>query len=495
MQHLNSAFEKCDKLLIAHGKNKNNNLIALFYHHLNALLCSYYFCCFEIELINTNNIIYSDFEKEWSISYSQIFSKNFNYRFEKNKIPIKDKLRNIIKTFSIHDFGKEYQRIFIHPGASIDLKKIINLLKKEKINVCIDENKFSTKVKISLINRQIIILEDTINELSLNLPIKSILNGNELFTILKNRIDNHTSFKKCKKYNYDLVILGSLGKLNSRKIAMQSRLQNLPVIALAHGESMGHADEPLYGAVEQTFSDYYFSYGKKGSNDLQKGKFTKNLFSERSKIIPSNSNKVLKIYKTDEIIPIDNFDLKNIMYVPTCFNGCARYGPFRDIHDLAYLSWQYELIDSIKATIKPKKLYLKYHPKGKMQFFIDIQGLEIIKSGDLLNLFDKADIFIFDFPGSAFWVTLATNKPVIFFDLGLKNLTRNAIDLIKKRCIYIKSDPSNGLEACKKIKNEIKEIKRNHFTKEFCLGDADKTREESLLIAIQNIISTDSQPI
>ena len=73
---LNNAFSECDKLL----KGENHNLVALFYHHLTRILCSYLFCKYEIDLLGVNKkadlsnlVIYQKGEKTWFIDYYNVF--------------------------------------------------------------------------------------------------------------------------------------------------------------------------------------------------------------------------------------------------------------------------------------------------------------------------------------------------------------------------------------------------------------------------------------
>ena len=402
--HLYKAFDQCNHLLINKNSNKYNNLIALFYHHINALLCSYYYCISELQEIKKHhsNIFFTNQQKEWSISYSQISSKNFNHI--KPKISSRTRIRDLINYINTPSINKNNSNVFIYPGISINIKIITEALKSDNIQVFKNKNIFSDKVCIDFVEKQFIILEKAIEKISKQLKTLSTedsLTEKELFQIIVDKIKRHISTKE-KKYDFDLVIMDSLGDLGSRKIAMQCKLQNIPVIGICHGESSGIMDEPVFGPVELTYCNYYIGYGKRGCNSLKNGIYTKSLFDDEIEIIPSNSNKVLNIYEDDQIGEIANFHTKNIMYVPTSFTGTARYGPFRDIHDFAYLSWQNDLLQAIESELNPLKILLKYHPKDNWNFYLNTNGMEIIKDGEFVNLIDKADIFVFDFAGSAF---------------------------------------------------------------------------------------------
>tara|TARA_Y100001970_G_scaffold51317_1_gene64922 strand:+ start:2640 stop:4250 length:1611 start_codon:yes stop_codon:yes gene_type:complete len=488
--HLNSAFKSCFQLLKKNEINKYYNFIALFYHHINSILCSYYFCLYELELVDSDNkeILFSDHMKEWSIGYSQIVSSNYDYKVGDNSLSVKSQLKRFMKWFKKHNRAKGNTKIFLHPHGDLNLLSLQRLLKKENINSTKSLNEFPKKVKIRLFKKQLKILFNEISKLISNMHIRSVLNAKELNEIIYNRIKPHIHFNEEKKINFDLAILDSLGDLESRKIAMQCRLQDIPVMGIAHGESSGIMDEPVFGIVEQTYCNYYLGYGELGCKSLKKGKYTRSFFNDSIKLIPSNSNKILKIFKSSYIDKIENYSSKTLMYVPTSFNGNARYGPFRDIQDLAYMNWQKDLLKSTLSLLKPKKLFIKYHPKDRLDFFINMENVDIINKGNFFNYINKADAFIFDFPGSAFSLALATSRPVFYMDIGLRNLNSFVLKKIKERCVYIKTNPAKADNAVSKILTDIFEEKRNSYTKNFCLGDKEQKREETVKNAIQKYL-------
>lgn len=499
LKHLDFAFNECNQLLLKNSVNKNNNLIVLFYHHINGLLCSYYFSIKEIQEINYlhKNLTYTDQEKEWAISYSQIKpndNKNLwlsQYKLKNSIKKLRNRFNDYIGNLNLNTYEKN-TKVFIHPGVSQELDTIIEELKKKNIRVHNNVKYFENRVNILLYKEQLFIIKNNLNNLIDDLKtitkIKAFTNK-ELYHTISEKIIKHIELKDNKKYNYDLVILDSLGNLESRKIAIQCKLQNIPLMGVSHGESIGDLDEPLFGAVEQAYLDYYIGYGQKGCDVFKLGMYNKNLFNDDLIIIPSNSNKVLKIYENKYINKINAFKSSHVMYVPTSFNGNARYGPFRDIHDFAYLSWQLELLNAIKKDLMPLKLTIKFHPKDRFNFYLDIPELEVIKNGNLSDNIDKSDVFIFDFPTSAFSLALATNKPVIYFDIGLRNLSKIALEDIKKRCIYIRANPLNAADAINKVSKCMADKKTNHYTENYSLCDGTKSREESIISAIHSIIS------
>ena len=480
--HLNISFKKCEELLINKNQNKFDNLIALFYHHINALLCSYFFSLSELNIINKINAkgLFSSEQKQWSVSYFQIISNKYNVKNAKGLF--KEKVKDLISLLDKTKIKSNDSDIFLHPGCSSESIKIIDYLNKKNISISKNLKDFSKKVNINYVDEQLSILKNEISLICNKLNYKNSKiepSSDIIFNLINFKVKMHISSKPVPKYKYKFAALDSLGDLESRKIAMQCRSQNIPVMSFAHGESR-IMDEPLFGPVELTYCNYYISYGLKSCSFFKDGKYTKSLFDEELKIIPSSSNQAYKIFKTHIIKKIKNINSKKIMYVPTSFSGNARYGPFRDIHDIAYLYWQQQLMKSIQSNLKPQKILLKYHPKDRFNFYLDIADVELIKNGNFVDYINSCDLFIFDFPGSAFTLALATDKPVIYFDIGFRNLTKDALKAIKERCIYIKLNPINSKLDLKKIKNNLFDEKINNFTENFCLGALDDNREETI---------------
>ena len=79
---------------------------------------------------------------------------------------------------------------------------------------------------------------------------------------------------------------------------------------------------------------------------------------------------------------------------------------------------------------------------------------------------------------SPFSRAIATNKPIIYFDIGLRNLEKNVLDIIKKRVYYFKINLNQNFEN--QFNNflinflEEKDQKINLFSKKFSLNKKNK---------------------
>ena len=100
------------------------------------------------------------------------------------------------------------------------------------------------------------------------------------------------------------------------------------------------------------------------------------------------------------------------MYVPTSLSGMSPYGPFRSFSDKSYIKWHKNIIKSYP------KLIVKAHFKGSRH----IENLSGVITKRFESVLDSADIFIFDYVSTALTIAIATNKPIIFFNLNVNKL-------------------------------------------------------------------------
>ena len=146
------------------------------------------------------------------------------------------------------------------------------------------------------------------------------------------------------------------------------------------------------------------------------------------------------------------------------FNGNIRYGPYRDIDDNIYFNFQNELMNFFKNA------EIKIHPKGKKKYF---QKLKKRKTIDLNfnKIYNNYDVYIFDYFSTPFSRAIATNKPIIYFDIGLRNLEKSVLDILKKRVYYFKINLDLNLEDqfndCLIKLSLFKKSKINLFSKKF----------------------------
>jgi len=90
--------------------------------------------------------------------------------------------------------------------------------------------------------------------------------------------------------------------------------------------------------------------------------------------------------------------------------------------------WQSELVKKIPEVT------FKAHPKTR-----SLMGMEQsvrIETKTLENCLDEYDIFILDYFSTAMTLAMHSNKPIVFFDIGLRNMTEEFLVFVKERCFY-----------------------------------------------------------
>lgn len=266
--------------------------------------------------------------------------------------------------------------------------------------------------------------------------------------------------------DFDLLVCGSLNRLSNRKLAAQAREQDKPVISILHGDGDGMIDEPLLGYGERTYATSLLGYSCEHTTPaLYNG-----LFDSEPKYVPSNSNVVMGLYRGPEVRRIIDFDKTRFMYVPTSLSGSQRHEPFRCLPDQLYLDWQKELIRGFNNLI------YKHHPKGQKPSI----NVEKVTTANLKDCLSEADAFVFDHISTAFNIAAATDKPIVYYDIGLRNLTDTAIEKIRDRCIWIDVDWSDPYRSVLSARDVCGQTRRNSYTPSYSLGNRPEVRETTL---------------
>ena len=154
------------------------------------------------------------------------------------------------------------------------------------------------------------------------------------------------------------------------------------------------------------------------------------------------------------------------------------YGPFRNLEDDIYKTWQ-EVILNIFPDIT-----VKIHPKSLAGWGYKSKT----ESRGLIDCILEYEGIILDYCSTAATLAFSTNKPIVYFDLGLRNLTPEYKEDIRQRCHYIKvhnAFDSGDIreEILYKLKNQ--ERKKNSQMRKYSVFDGDK---ESILSNIYRLI-------
>jgi hypothetical protein len=247
-----------------------------------------------------------------------------------------------------------------------------------------------------------------------------------------------------------LLVTGTLGR-EARLAAMRAAEASIPSATIYHGAHFDIFDEPYWPLYEGALADYICGYG-----DVARQKAL-GILHDR----PSLSGNVVKyLSRTDShlksvtdndrhketIAAIGSLQNKTVVYIGVEFGG-IRYGPFRDVHPSTYLAWQETLLAWLTKQSGRKPL-VRLHPKRSSRRY-DPEDYELLERsmGDALA---AADVFVIDYPTTSLAYLAATDKPVLFTNLGFRRLHPMAMNVVSKRCHTAPIDilaPEQGLTA------------------------------------------------
>jgi hypothetical protein len=110
--------------------------------------------------------------------------------------------------------------------------------------------------------------------------------------------------------------------------------------------------------------------------------------------------------------------------------------------------------------------------------------------GNFTDSFDMCDAYIFDHISTAFMIACATNKPIIYFNIGKRNLTEYARKLVHKRCYYINVDPEKPGDLIEKIHGVRAKECINYVTTSFSIDESIQNidRDTSLINLVDSIL-------
>ena len=283
---------------------------------------------------------------------------------------------------------------------------------------------------------------------------------------------------------WDVLVTGSITDPFNRFLAARSRAAGKPVVEISHGEAEGILDEPLFGYGERTYATHLLGYGPAGRTLPETAAYVRSLY-DLPEYVESDSSVIRSLYRPDVGVeatpPLDGV---RAVYVPTSFSGPIRYGPFRDVPDALYLEWQNALFRELPDAV------WKGHPKERNRSLIPATAAHTSRR-PLHEYLETADVFIFDYVSTALVTVMATSKPVVFFDIGLRNPGPDAMRLLKQRCTYVAVDPAAPRDLRERVAAADAGERDNRFTAAHSLATngGGRDRQDVLLETIERVLA------
>ena len=490
---LMDAMAENEAFIAQRGLPQHLNLVAVFFHEVQRMLTSYYFKRYELDLLASE---YGIDVSDWP-SGRPPRSPLIGYEFvidpvsPKNSQDLLPSKRNLITRQKalelINHLGSLIPRkhksnlktLIVTPSLASHCQQLASTLNaivdgRDSWEVCTLRPEQS-QIVLPLFEAQQDILNShlagLVGRLGMALPegLSRLLN----LWILGNTANDYSG-----KWSPSILLTGTQAHLGSRIAAVRAKSEGVPVVSVFHGEAYGNLDEPVFGYAEDAFSDAVIGYGQDGGALAVTGEFTKPLFDDPVSYVPSAPNVIRHIYSEEAIPTLMELSSPTFMYVPTSFSGVTlRYGPFRDMHDIAYLEWQRGLMASF-CKMFPGKVIWKPHPKEKLGIEITLPQVTTVSGIRFEEVLETADVFIFDYISTSFNIAAATTKPIIYFDIGLRNPSPKALEAIRERCIYVQSDPREPQVGFRQALESGNKQCVNRYTTRFSLPPDRRPRHE-----------------
>ena len=382
------------------------DLIGVFFHQIMIYGTNFY-------IIKNNNKNYIG-KINFPFLNNEYVKKIPNLNFHENtkrKDTITFKIIKFIQSFFSHKISIDIEA---EGNAFFEKKRfLINNFFKYKFNQSLNK-----KIFIKNKSEQILNLKNLLEKIARLINIKET---NKFVLNFVNYVETYISQNPIFTKS-DILIVGSNTNLISRINSSVYLSQGKKVIAISHGEhSPFILDEPSTGYGEFSYCSDYINFGRELDYSQLKHAYPLMKFPN----IHYRNSKIIKTYYKNKI-NIEHVHLKNnskVLYVPTIFSGNMRYGPFRDIDDKKYQKWQ-EAVMNLNYNI-----FYKVHPKNKIK--IKFKYKNIVKK-NLKDILNKYDFYILDYVSTASALCVATDKPIIYFNLGQRNLFNEAEELLKK---------------------------------------------------------------
>jgi hypothetical protein len=269
------------------------------------------------------------------------------------------------------------------------------------------------------------------------------------------------------------LIVGTRNHLQNRKLAANYLQQGLDVVAITHGEvSNAVMDEPPFGYSERTLCSTLVEYG----TFIDSGKYNAPWNAPKQTFYRTGSLAEKVHRPADDIV----FPEKNSsgLYIPTTYHGNNLYGPFHAFEDASYQAWQKKLFTAIPG------LTFKAHPKSQSK---PLEGVRV-DSRPLEKIINQYDFLVFDYFATGAMLALMSCKPVLYCDIGLRNLHPDFLEDLKKRCEYVKIDYADqcSVELAEMIQNQCNQgvVRTNQMMKRYVFCDESKFNLGSIFLAL-----------
>ncbi len=352
-------------------------------------------------------------------------------------------LRKIFLTFYKNDSADVYNSNYLLEYNKFFLSSKFIPFYPERIN---DQIYLERDDKIFELSKNIskLFYENLVKILGIDTPeVKKIVKLSEIFLVerLNKQLSNLKNIRiLLKKEFLSPILLTGTPNVMGRVVSKIYRESNKKVIRYSHGGDRGFFNDPLWFFSELYQADEYYVHGSNEARNIS-NRITNNL------IITSNKKPI--IYSNGSLKHQETFK-KNTNVVKKVKKIGLVFGMYTN--EWAHNTYSYKLPDVITAYYQLQlakilkdnnfEIFIKPHPKGVLSKLNLTNKLYKKYSNKIINERFNADNFdvdlmIFDYAGSAWFDSLATNKPIILLDFGVRDFDLLGLDDLKSRCVIL----------------------------------------------------------
>ena len=270
------------------------------------------------------------------------------------------------------------------------------------------------------------------------------------------------------------LIVGTRNDLHNRKLAINFMSQHKPVIGFTHGEvSNSVYDEPVFGYSDKTLCTTLVDYG-----DFVTSKETHKAIIRPENFIRRSSKVVARRFRPVDKVKHRELHESRVLYVPTIYQANALYGPSHAYEAAIYHQWHMTV-----ARVVPN-MVLKLHPKNRFSPTNHCR----VEERRLDECLGDYEVIMFDFLATGAVLSIFSDKPVIYFDIGLRNLNPAFARSLEQRCSIIPIDWGGVWEeqvrdGIEKYESEAREYS-NRQLERFSICEHDQLRMRDVILDI-----------
>lgn len=225
-----------------------------------------------------------------------------------------------------------------------------------------------------------------------------------------------------------------------RVLSWWYRCNGLPVYRFGHGGDRGTHIDPGWDLVEMPFCSRYFGHGALERDALTGRARDGSICSghpETPVFDSRGSSKHQAILESALSQARRLGDGKRLLYVTGRYGSeLVRLSPVFKTPDHLYAEWQLWFINALRD--RGYEVTIKMHPRDRIAASAALDDNSCRRIGGYLDLAQiDYDCLLFDFPGSAWFDTLASNAAMVMADIGPRRLDPRSSESVQQRCPHV----------------------------------------------------------